>query len=497
MMKYVLGIDIGTGSVKAAAVNLQCQSFEVSQHHYSYSAPKPGYYEQDPEQIWNAFTSCIKGIIDKTGAQPMAISLSSAMHSLIPVDESCHSLAPMITWADNRSAEIATRLRASEEGLAIYKATGTPLHAMSPLCKIIWIKENNPCLFNKTYHFISIKEYIWHKLFKEFTIDHSGSSCTGLFDIKKVTWYNKAIAIAGITEGMLSRPVPTDYSKTYDPDKGEALDFLKQGIPFIIGASDGCLANLGSMANKPGIAAMTIGTSGAVRVASNIPLPNVDAMTFSYILDKETFICGGPINNGGVALQWWLKNNAGPEPTGQDYDQLFEEIAKVPAGSNGLLFLPYLTGERAPIWDSESCGTFFGVKLQHTSANFSRAVLEGICYAMKDVLDAVQQNAEPITQINISGGFTKSDVWVQTLADITNINLAILQAEDASAVGAGLLALKSLGLISEYPQSASANLKIFKPHPKNAAEYKKSFSIYKQLYIDLKETMHRFYRINN
>ncbi len=496
-MEYVLGVDIGTGSVKAVAVNLTGQSFEVFQQHYSFSAPQPGYYEQDPEQIWGAFTGCIKGIIDKTGTQPLAISLSSAMHSLIAVDDSGRALAPMITWADNRSAEIAKRLRASAEGMAVYKATGTPLHAMSPLCKIIWIRENNPTLFKKTYKFISIKEYIWHKLFNEFIVDHSGASCTGLFDIVKLIWHPDSLKLAGITEHMLSRPVPVDYSQKYDPAKGNLLNFLKPGTPFITGASDGTLANLGSMANKPGLAAVTIGTSGAVRVASSKPLPNATAMTFSYILDQETFICGGPINNGGVALQWWLKTNTAPEPTGEDYNVLFEEIAAIPAGSNGLIFLPYLTGERAPIWDSESYGTFFGVKLQHTQANFSRAVLEGICYAMKDVLNAVQQNAEPITQINISGGFTKSIVWVQTLADITNTNLAILQADDASAVGAGLLALKSMGLIDEYPQSDAAELKIFKPNPQNAAIYAKNFSIYRQLYQDLKETMHRFYRMNN
>ncbi|HTD99121.1 MAG TPA: gluconokinase [Mucilaginibacter sp.] len=494
-MEYVLGIDIGTGSVKAVAVNLAGQSFEVCSQHYGYNAPKPGYYEQDPEQIWDAFTASIKAIINKTGAQPLAISLSSAMHSLISVDDNCRALAPMTTWADSRSVEIAKRLRASAEGMAIYTATGTPLHAMSPLCKITWMRENDPGLFAKTYKFIGIKEYIWYRLFDEFAVDHSVASGTGLFNIGQLQWHAESLAYCGITVTQLSKPVATNYTRHFDPVKISALSFLKAGTSFVIGASDGCLANLGSMANKPGIAAMTIGTSGAVRVASNKSLPNPGAMTFSYILDKDTFICGGPINNGGVALQWWLKNSFSPNLTEQDYAQLFDEIASVPAGSNGLIFLPYLTGERAPIWDSESCGNFFGIKLQHTRAHFSRAVLEGICYAMKHVLDAVQQNSEPITQINISGGFTKSKVWVQTLADITNTNLAILQADDASAVGAALLALKSLGLMSEYPESNAADLKIIKPDPQNPVVYAKHFGIYKQLYVDLRETMHRVYRM--
>ncbi|WP_426667912.1 gluconokinase [Mucilaginibacter sp. McL0603] len=493
-MKYVLGIDIGTGSVKAVAVDLDGKSFEVSQQHYPFSAPKPGYHEQDPELIWSAFSISIKGIIDKTGAQPSAISLSSAMHSFIVVDENCKPLAPMITWADSRSSEIAAKLRNTERGIAIYTATGTPIHAMSPLCKLIWLKENNGELFRKAHKFISIKEFIWYKLFKEFTIDHSIASSTSLFDIVELKWYDDALRLAGISASLLSKPVTTDYYKEYkDPS---SLNFLKTGIPIIIGASDGCLANLGSMANKPGIAAITIGTSGAIRVASNKPLPNPSAMTFSYILDKETFICGGPINNGGVAMQWWLKNISGPDPKNDDYNKLFEQIALVSAGSNGLIFLPYLTGERAPIWDGESCGNFFGVKLQHKQPDFSRAVMEGICYALKDVLDAVQQNSKLITQINVSGGFTKSDVWVQTLADITGKNLAILQADDASAVGAAFMALKNIGVIKEYP-SVTADLKVFKPQTQNTEVYSRNFTIYRQLYSDLKETMHKVYKMNN
>jgi len=489
-MEYVLGVDTGTGSVKAVAVNLQCQSFADNQLYYSYNASKPGYHEQDPELIWDAFKTCIDGVITKIGTPPLAVSLSSAMHSLIAIDAEGKALAPMITWADSRSAGIAKQLRQTERGMAIYRATGTPLHAMSPLCKVIWIRENDPVLFNKTYKFISIKEYIWYKLFNVFELDESNASCTGLFDIEKFVWHDDALNLAGITAQSLSKTVATDYVRNYTGENTAGLNSLKPNTPFIIGASDGCLANLGSMADKPGVAAITIGTSGAVRVASDKPLPNPAAMTFSYILNRGTYICGGPINNGGITLQWWLKTN-NPNPTDTDYEHFFNHIAAIPAGSNGLLFLPYLTGERAPIWDSESCGTFFNVKLQHTQAHFSRAVLEGICYALKDVLDAVQQNAEPITQINISGGIVKSNLWIQTLADITCKKLVVVQSDDASAIGAAFMALKSIGTIEEYPTSNFEDLKVLEPDAGNAAVYTDGFVIYKQLYMDLKETMHK------
>jgi len=489
-MKYVLGIDIGTGSVKAVAVDLNGKSFAENQQHYGFSSPRPGYHEQDAEQIWQAFSESVKGMIKKTNAQPLAVGLSSAMHSLIAVDENCKPLAPMMTWADNRSSAIAQRLRATAEGIAIYVATGTPLHAMSPLCKLIWLKENDPELFNKASKFIGIKEYIWHNLFNEYIIDQSIASSTGLFDVVNLKWYPAALKLAGITDKLLSQPVGTDHTKKYNENL-QAGGLFKAGTPVTIAASDGCAANLGSMADKPGIAAITIGTSGAVRVASNKPLPNEAAMTFSYILDEHTYICGGPINNGGIAMQWWIKNFSGTELSNVEYDGVFQKISAIPAGSNGLIFLPYLTGERAPTWDSESCGTFFGVKLQHTKGHFSRAVLEGICFALNDVLQAVQENAEPIKQINVSGGFVKSKVWVQALADITGKKLAVVQSDDASAVGAAFMGMKANGLIDSYPVSTVSNEQLFLPDQSNAAIYAANFTIYRQLYRDLKDTMHK------
>lgn len=478
-MEYVVGVDIGTGSVKTVAVNEAGKPLEASLQHYSFSSPKSGYHEQDPEEIWQAFDAGLKDITAKMGSTPSAVGLSSAMHSLIAVDNECYALAPMMTWADNRSAQIAQRLKESEPGFKIYRATGTPLHAMSPLCKLIWLRENEPELFQNSYKFISIKEYIWYRLFREFKIDYSLASATGLFNIYELIWHAEALALAGITQKQLSEPVPTDYSRQLS------------GVHYLIGASDGCTANLGSMAHQPGAAAITIGTSGAVRIASRVPLPDDEAMTFSYILDNETFICGGPVNNGGIALQWWLKNISAKEITDDDYSLIFQQIEGIDAGSNGLLFVPYLTGERAPVWDSESCGLFFGIKLEHEQSHFSRAVVEGICFSIKDVLDAVEKNTMPLSHIHISGGMVRSETWMQILADITGKHLIVVQTDDASAIGAALMAMKKVGLIDRYPDFDAGDARIIQPNPKNPTAYSTSFSIYKKLYPLLKETMHQ------
>lgn len=485
-MEYILGIDIGTGSTKGVALDLNYKTIDSVQHYYGADSPMPGYSEQDPEVIYDAFKKCIAELTDRIGSKPLVIGLSSAMHSLISVDKDGVPLAPMMTWADSRSSETATRIRSSAIGMKIYKTTGTPIHAMSPLCKIIWRAEHQPELFDQTYKFISIKEYIWYQLFQEFKIDHSIASCTGLFDIKRMVWDKDAMAMAKISAVHLSVPVSTSYSR-----KDAA------GLTYVIGASDGCLANLGSDAIAPGIAALTIGTSGAVRISSKKPIFNEQAMTFSYLLDEQTYICGGPVNNGGIALQWFLKNSLGKEELlADDYTSFFEKVNFASAGSKGLIFLPYLTGERAPIWDSESCGTFFGLRLHHRQEHFSRAVLEGICYALNEVLQAVEQYAEEIKQINVSGGFVHSSVWMEILADITGKEIVLLQTEDASALGAAYLAIKAIGLHQDYPSSSVNEKQRIMPNPEHHELYRNTFKIYQQLYPNLKSSMHQLDCLN-
>jgi len=489
-MKYILGIDVGTGSTKAVAVGLDLLAAGSSQYFYPTTASQPGYSEQDPELIWKAFQQSIEEVVEKIGTAPLSVSLSSAMHSLIAVDENGNALAPMMTWADSRSADAAADLLSTPLGMELYQLTGTPIHSMSPLCKLIWIRENKPELFKKTFKYISIKEYIWFKLFKTFECDYSIASCTGLMDIKKLTWCSKAIEVAGIPEHKLSTLVPTTYvRKDFNPES--TLPFLAAATSFVIGASDGCLANLGSGAIKPGMAALTIGTSGALRVAGGQAVLNEKAMTFSYLLDEDIFINGGPINNGGIALKWHLKNISGREELNDDdYTRAFAAAEQVACGAEGLIFLPYLQGERAPIWDAKSCGTFFGIGLNHHQRHFTRAVIEGVCYALNDVLRSLLASGQDIHQLNVSGGFVSSDLWLQVLADITGKKLVLATTEDASAVGAAYLAIKATGLSSSYPSAEVKESKIILPNESNHAVYQGYFRIYQKLYPQLRPLMH-------
>ena len=491
MQPYLLGIDIGTGSTKALAVNFEGNVLEIAQNYYPVKSPLPGYSEQDPELILGAFIGCIAEIVKKMGAGPYAISLSSAMHSVIPVDEHGKTLSDMITWADSRSEGISQNIRSSALGPVIYHACGTPIHAMTPLCKLIWLRENRPELFAATYKFISIKEYVWYHLFNEFQIDYAIASATGMFDIKQLKWNKEACALAGITTAKLSAPVNTTYQRT--GLKASILTSLKLNSDtiFIIGASDGCCANLGSYVTAPGVASITIGTSGAVRITSKQPVYNYAAMIFNYLLDDKTMVCGGAVNNGGIALNWLLKNFLNKEsPGGADYDAMFNQMATIPAGSEGLIFLPYLYGERAPLWDTKSCGVFFNIKPKHTQGHFLRAGLEGICFALNNVLQTLEQSSAVISQVNISGGFISSPIWTQILADITGKKLVIVQQEDASALGALFLAMDALRISLPVEQKPVSHETDILPNQLNHKTYKNSFLIFKRLYADLKETMH-------
>ena len=498
MQPYLLGIDIGTGSTKAIAANFNGQALDAAQHYYPVKNPQPGYSEQDPALILEAFINCIIDIVKKTGTAPSAISLSSAMHSVIPVNQDGKALADMITWADARSADIAQKLRDSAQSSNIYKNCGTPIHAMTPLCKLIWLRENQGELFESAYKFISIKEYIWYHLFSEFQIDYAIASATGMFDIKQLKWNAEACALAGIIPDKLSTPVNTTYKRTGLKTALAVPLKLNADTAFIIGASDGCCANLGSFVTAPGMAAITIGTSGAVRITSPQPVYDYPAMIFNYLLNEKTFVCGGAVNNGGIALNWLLKNFLNKKsPENADYDAVFSEMASIPAGSEGLIFLPYLYGERAPLWDTKSCGVFFNIKPQHTQAHFLRAGLEGICFALNDVLKTVEQSSASIHQINISGGFITSTVWTQMLADITGKKLVIVQQEDASAMGAVFLAMDAFNLNLPVEQKSDNEEKNIIPNQLNHKTYINSFLIFKKLYNDLKDTMHWVHEMNN
>jgi gluconokinase len=495
-MSTIIGVDIGTSGTKAIAFTSEGTVTGNAYVSYNPLVGAPGYHELDPETLFNAVMTCIEKVVKTIGGKVDGISFSAAMHSLIAVDASGEPLTNVITWADARSAEYAEALKKSPADNEIYRHTGTPVHPMSPLCKIMWLRDQQSHIFAVTHKFISIKEFIFYRFFNQYLVDHSIASATGLFDIYKRTWYAPSLKAAGITTDRLSQPVSTTHVV-----RGLAPEYAKQlgiepGMPFIIGASDGCLANLGSNATQPGDVAVTIGTSGAVRMIASQPAYDKQERIFNYILTDELYVSGGAINNGVVLLKWYAEHflqqavsNAG------ELTKFVQQAAEAPAGADGLIFLPYIMGERAPVWDASAKGVFFGIHAGHTQAHFMRAIIEGINYALYQVAASVQETVGPVKHIYASGGFINSSVWLQWLTDLFGKEINVINSEDASSVGAALLGLQALGLMKSRETARIFHTQHqYQPDLTLHTRYQKYYSIYAGLYNKLKDD---FQTLNN
>jgi gluconokinase len=455
MDRPVAGVDIGTTSLKAVVFGKEAEVLGAHAVDYPLYAPEPGAAEQDPEQIYGAVEEGLSHAVKRSGLHPgdiACVCLSAAMHSVLAVDRRGRPLTRALTYADTRSTEQVREIRASGEAHALYTRTGTPVHPMSPLPKLRWLAAKRPREFGEAHKFVSLKEYVLNRLFDEFVVDHSIASATGLLDLSRLEWDPQALRAAGVEAERLSAPVPAGTVMTgLDRRTARRLN-LDTETPFVVGASDGCLATLGSGAIFPGRLSVTIGTSGALRTVVRAPVTDPLERTFCYALTNDHWVVGGPISNGGIVLRWFREQLGGAEAavaesTERDpYDVMTELAATVPPGSGGLQFMPFITGERAPSWDPHARGVLFGLALEHTRAHIIRALLEGVVLSLHSVDEAVRDIAEETDEIRASGGFTKSRLWRQILADVFERRVRSLPlGYEASCLGAAVLGAVAVG----------------------------------------------------
>jgi gluconokinase len=480
-MEYYLGIDIGTTSSKAVAFSVDGDVIASHSFDYDMQHPQPNWSEQNPDEIFEAVLNGIDKVLHEMQPDvPVFVSFCAAMHSLIAIDEQGKLLSQCLIWADNRSDNIAEELVKSDKGQRFYQSTGVPVHSMSPLCKILWFKENEPEIFNSAFKFIGIKEYIFYKLFKEFVVDTSIASATGLLNIKTLQWDDEILGFIGINASRLSRLVPVKEVFYYKgPNPG--LVALRN-VPCVIGASDGALSNLGTGAVTSDAMAINIGTSGAARLVVSQPETDENMRTFCYHLKDNLYIVGGGNNNGAVVLQW-LKETL--LQTDDDFDELFEQAETIEAGSEGLIMLPYILGERAPLWNSNAKGVYFGLNIEHTKAHLVRASMEGVIFGLYSIGKILAEKKE-ITELRASGGFAKSTLWLQILADVFNIKVMVSDAVESAALGAIMVGTEALGIHTAFQNQDAAT---YTPIPANHKVYKNSFQKFQRLYDLLKGEM--------
>lgn len=494
-MTYFVGVDIGTTSTKAIIFSPAGVVKGMAIQGYPLLAPQPGWSEQDPEALLTAATTTIREAIAQANLSAQEISavgLSVAMHSLIVMDRQGYPLTNSITWADSRSVDQAERLKGDRTGFTIYQRTGTPIHPMSPLLKLIWLKEQEPDIFSKAAKFISIKEYILYHWFDRYIVDYSIASATGLFNLQSLCWDDEALALAGIRQEQLSELVPTTYVLRGMKARYAELTGLHPDTPMVVGASDGVLANLGVGAIGPEQIAVTIGTSGAVRRVVPTPITDQQGRTFCYALTEHHWVIGGASNSGGIVFRWFRDRfgqaeiAAARQQNRDPYDLLIQRAETVPAGAEGLLFLPFLSGERAPYWNSNAKGVFFGVALHHERAHFVRAVLEGILFSAYDITAVLQTLTSEGKNILASGGFARSKVWRQMMADVFGSELLVPEIYEASGFGAAVLAMYAIGAITSLSE-VQPLIRIRDRHLPNrelTQQYRELFQIYQSVYLD-------------
>ncbi len=488
-MDCIISIELGTNAVRVYAFDLKGATIAFAKGAYPTFHPYPDYSEQDPEQIFITMLYVLKNLLnEKIHSQKhkvVSICFSASMHSLLAVDKTGAPLGNVITWADSRGQKEARALQDSPMAEKIYGVTGTPIHPMSPLVKIVWLKNHQPDIFRKTDKFMSLKSYIIQQLTGACIIDHSLSSATGLLDIHKREWDKTALDYAGIRSSQLPESVPINYS----PGKLLTQYRVSLGLPaatkILVGSSDGCFATLGAGIWDNNKATVTIEDSAAVRVVGTSVLIDKKRRLFNYILDDTHYVSGGPSNSGGIVFEWFAKQ-FGDFKEAYDLETCMEDLMKeastVEPGSERLLFLPYLLGERAPIWNAQARGVFFGVNINHERKHFARAVIEGIMYQMYSIEKMLQEHRH-IKQISVNGSFASIPFCIQLIADIFNLPVSASTNASSVSMGAYLLSATDIGVYKNIEEAArSVTLsQACKPNTHNNSIYTGYYSVFENL----------------
>jgi gluconokinase len=480
----ILGIDLGTTACKAVVVTPDGRVTGSGSADYPLLVPRAGWAEQSSQAVWEGLVVAAQTALAASQSQPHqieALALSGAMHSLLPLDHQRQPQGSALTWADRRGALYLPTLRDLSDAHEAYMRTGCPFQAPYWPCKLLWFREQRPEVWERVSCWVGLKDNILYRLTGELVTEHGMASTTGLLDIHTRQWDPDLLDALGLPPERLPRLVsPHSTAGGLTHDAAESLGLLP-GTEVVAGSSDGALASLGAGAIGPGQLALTIGTSGAVRLAVNQPRLDDRERTWCYILDDERWLAGGAINNGGIVLRW-----AQEQLGWRDYDALTAEASQAPPGADGLLFLPYLAGERSPYWNASARGVLFGLSLHHTRAHIARAFMEGVAFSLYSVFRVLQQQAH-ISEVRATGGFTRSPLWTQIVADVIGYELVLLEAQELSALGAAFLALKALGWLhslEEVHGLVAAGQRVA-PVPEAHERYAAAFPLFEAIYFSL------------
>ncbi len=508
-MAYLLGIDVGTSGTKALVISEEGVPLGSATADYPLSTPQPGWAEQDPADWWRATAVAIRGACERAGIAPEAISgigLSGQMHGSVFLDDAHQVIRPAILWCDQRTAAQCERITERVGRDHLVRITCNQVLTGFTAPKIVWLQENEPEAYARVRKVLLPKDYIRFRLTGEFATEVSDASGTSLFDVPRRCWSGEILDALGIPESWMPRVYESPEISGRIHATAAAETGLKEGTPVVGGGGDQAAGAVGSGIVSPGAVSISLGTSGVVFAYADEPAtdPELRTHTFCHAVPGKWHVMGVMLSAGG-SLRWYRDHLAQHEVEVatrlevDPYELICAEAARAPLGSEGLLFLPYLTGERTPYPDPHARGVFFGLSLRHDRRHMARAVIEGVSFGLRDSFEILKAMGVPIGQVRVSGGGARSAIWREVLAATLNTPLFQATTEEGAAFGAALLAGVGLGLYPSVPEACARTIAAREVTPAppavEVAAYNAYHRIYRQLYAQLKDLFDETARI--
>jgi xylulokinase len=494
-MAYFLGIDTSTTSSKALLIDEQGDVAAVASSPHTLQTPKPLWSEQDPGEWWRAVSASIRSVLADghvRGEQIGSVGLTGQMHGLVLIDEAGEVLRPAILWNDQRTQQQCDEIHARIGRERFIQITGNVALTGFTAPKLLWVRENEPEVFLKARHVLLPKDYVRYKLTGEYAIDKADGAGTVLFDLAKRDWSEEVLNALEIPPAWMPKTFEGPECTGFVTEEAASLTGLTVGTPVVAGGGDQAAQAVGVGAVEPGNVGLTVGTSGVVFATTPSALiePEGRLHAFCHAVPGMWHFMGVMLSAAG-SLQWYRDTLAKE----MSFDDLLREAETVPAGSEGLQFLPYLTGERTPHPDPLARGAFIGLTVRHGRAHMTRSVLEGVSFGLKDSFTLIQNaGLGTITQVRGSGGGTKGALWRQILATVLEAELVTVNTAEGAAYGAALLAGVGAGVWSDVPTACKACIKITgstQPDQSMLEVYRAAYSIYQDLYPALRSTFGR------
>ncbi|CAG1001049.1 xylulokinase [Anaerolineales bacterium] len=506
--KYILAHDTGTGGNKAVLCDLQGKVLYSAYESYGISYPQPEWVEQDPDELWRVVAATSRKVIQESGIDPVdiiGVGVSAQMWNTLPVDEKGKPLTPMLSWLDLRSIKQADRVTLGDMPSFLFEHTGNIPTAKDSIPKILWLKEERPDIWNRTAYLLDCKEYILFKLTGKIAIDWVGASVYFLFNPYTKKWSQEVCKELGIPLEKLPPAYPCTEVIGEITEEAAKETGLKAGTPVVICAGDVAVAQSGAAANQEGKVHLCIGTATWIGVSTSTFLndPIKPFWGLNHI-DPKKYIIAGEMETGGGALMWFRdafcqeEKRLAAEQGRSVYELINDQVETIPPGSDKLIFLPWLSGERAPVLDHYARGGFIGLNMGHNKSHMARAVMEGVAYHLRWICESMERVGFQIDAFNGIGGGCNSNAWTQIISDVTGKPLRVVNNHmEAGAVGAALTVAVGLGV---YPNMDALDDLIGIDHEVQPDEgrwkrYDAMYQEYRNLYKLLVPVHRRLYQI--